>query len=82
MARFVLLSFVLLSMDSTRLMPEEVMAMRENSEKWMELCEQAANEQDSQKLMALIKQITALLDAKQERLIEKELQRSFPNPSD
>ena len=82
MARFVLLSFVLLSMDSTRLMPEEVMAMRENREKWMELCEQAANEQDSQKLMALIKQITALLDAKQERLIEKESQRSFPNPSD
>ena len=28
--------------------------MRENTEKWMELCTQAANEQDSQKLMALI----------------------------
>jgi len=49
--------------------------MRENREKWMELCAQAANEQDSQKLMALIKQITALLDAKQERLIEKDSQR-------
>ena len=48
--------------------------MRENREKWMELCAQAANEQDSQKLMALIKQITALLDAKQERLIEKDSQ--------
>jgi hypothetical protein len=48
----------------------------------MELCAQAANEQDSQKLMVLIKQITALLDAKQERLIEKESQRSFPSPSD
>jgi hypothetical protein len=56
--------------------------MRENREKWMELCAQAANEQDSQKLMALIKQITALLDAKPERVIEKDLQRSFPNPSD
>ena len=33
-------------------------------EKWMELCAQAANEQDSQKLMALMKQITALLDTK------------------
>jgi hypothetical protein len=54
---------------------EEVMAMRENTEKWMELCAQAANEQDSQKLMALIKQITTLLDAKQERLIEKDSQR-------
>ena len=38
--------------------------MRENTEKWMELCAQAANEQDSQKLMALIKEITALLEAK------------------
>ena len=49
--------------------------MRENREKWMELCAQAANEQDSQKLMALIKQITALLDAKQGRLIEKDSER-------
>ena len=56
--------------------------MRDNGEKWLELCAQAANEQDSQKLMELIKQITALLDAKQERLIEKSSQRSFPNPSD
>ena len=45
--------------------------MRENRENWMQLCAEAANEPDSQKLMALIKQITALLDAKQERLIEK-----------
>jgi uncharacterized membrane protein YdfJ with MMPL/SSD domain len=44
-------------------------------EKWMELCAQAANEQDSQKLMALIKQITALLDTKQGRLMEKDSQR-------
>jgi len=48
--------------------------MRENSEKWMELCAQAATEQDSRKLMALIDQITALLDGKQERLIEKDSQ--------
>jgi hypothetical protein len=47
----------------------------EKTEKWMELCAQAANEQDSQKLMALIKQITTLLDAKQTRLIEKDSQR-------
>ena len=47
--------------------------MREKA-KWMELCEQAANEQDSQKLMELIKQITALLDDKQERLIERDSQ--------
>ena len=48
--------------------------MRENTEKWMELCAQAATEQDSQKLMALIGQITALLHAKQKRLIEKDSQ--------
>ena len=48
--------------------------MRANTEKWMELCSQAANEQDSRKLMALINQITALLDATQERLIEKDSQ--------
>jgi uncharacterized membrane protein YdfJ with MMPL/SSD domain len=53
---------------------EEVMAMRENREKWVELCAQAANEQDSQKLMALIKQIITLLDAKQGRLIERDSQ--------
>ena len=35
----------------------------------------AANEQDSEKLMALIKQIAALLDAKQDRLTETDSQR-------
>jgi len=50
-------------------------AMRENREKWIEFCAQAANEQDSEKLMELIKQITALLDAKQQRLIERDTQR-------
>ena len=50
--------------------------MRENREQWMELCAQAANEQDSRKLMALIQQITALLNAKQTRLIEKDSQGS------
>jgi len=49
-------------------------AMRENTEKWMELCNQAANEQDSQKLMALIREIAAILDAKRGRLIERDLQ--------
>jgi hypothetical protein len=47
--------------------------MRENREKWIELSAQAATEQDSRKLMALIDRITALLDAK-ERLIEKDSQ--------
>jgi hypothetical protein len=42
--------------------------MEEYREKWMELCEQAANEQDSEKLMQLIVQINQLLDAKERRL--------------
>jgi hypothetical protein len=49
--------------------------MRENTEKWMELCTQAANEQDSPKLMALIREIAALLETKRERLIERDSQR-------
>jgi hypothetical protein len=36
--------------------------------KWMELCEQAANEQDPQKLQALIAEICALLADKERRL--------------
>jgi truncated hemoglobin YjbI len=33
-------------------------------ERWMELCEQAAVELDSQKLMALISEINRMLDSK------------------
>ena len=42
--------------------------MQENKEKWMKLCEQAANERDSEKLMALIVEINVLLEAKEQRL--------------
>ena len=45
--------------------------MREKKEKWFELCEQAANEQDPEKLMVLIEQINALLQKKDERLTGK-----------
>jgi hypothetical protein len=37
-------------------------------ERWMALCEQAATEQDSKKLTALIEEIVRLLDEKCERL--------------
>ena len=43
--------------------------MRDNREKWMELCEQAVVEQDSQKLAALILEINFMLEAKELRLI-------------
>jgi hypothetical protein len=42
--------------------------MESNREKWMELCARAANEQDPDKLMELIKQINQLLEAKERRL--------------
>ena len=42
--------------------------MRENRERWMELAELAANEQDPDKLMALVREINELLDKKQRRL--------------
>jgi hypothetical protein len=37
-------------------------------EKWVELCEQAAVEQDFNKLLHLVKQINDLLENKQRRL--------------
>jgi hypothetical protein len=40
----------------------------EEKERWMELCEQAANEQDGMKLMELVAEIDRLLDLKQRRL--------------
>ena len=42
--------------------------MRENTERWMELCAQAAVEQDPQKLMALVTEIIELLEQKERRL--------------
>jgi hypothetical protein len=56
--------------------------MREHTEKWMELCAQAANEHNPQKLMALIKQIAAILDINQKRLIERDSQRLESERSD
>ena len=37
-------------------------------ERWMHLCEQAAAEQDTQKLMVLIQEINRLLEEKEQRL--------------
>jgi hypothetical protein len=42
--------------------------VEEDKDRLMSLCEQAAVEQNSQKLMALVAEITAVLDAKQKRL--------------
>jgi hypothetical protein len=40
----------------------------ETKERWLQLCEQAANEQNPQKLLALVKEINELLEAKERRL--------------
>jgi len=37
-------------------------------ERWLQLCEQAAIEQDPTKLLALISEINRLLEAKEQRL--------------
>jgi len=40
----------------------------QKKEEWMRLCEMAANEQDSNKLLALVKEINRLLEEKEARL--------------
>jgi len=41
---------------------------KETKERWMLLCEQAANEQDPVKLMELVREINSLLEEKERRL--------------
>jgi hypothetical protein len=42
--------------------------MQDKTERWMELCAQAATEQDGERLMALVEEIEELLAAKERRL--------------
>lgn len=48
----------------------------EERERLMRLCEQAAVEQDSQKLLALVRQINDLLEAKEARLKKRDAERA------
>jgi hypothetical protein len=50
----------------------------EERERLLQLCEQAAQETDSQKLLALVRQINDLLEAKKARLKKSEHR---PGPS-
>jgi hypothetical protein len=43
-------------------------AMREHTERWKQLAELAANEQDPKKLIELVREINELLEVKQRRL--------------
>ena len=45
--------------------------MQEKKKKWMELCEQAADERDPKNLASLILQINFMLEAKELRLTGK-----------
>lgn len=42
-------------------------------EQWIQLCEEAAVEQDSERLMKLVTEITRMLDEKEERLQQPSL---------
>jgi hypothetical protein len=54
----------------------EVSAVQGNTkERWLELCEQAASEQDSAKLYALVQEINRLLEEKR-----TSRQRRLPSP--
>jgi len=44
----------------------------ETGERWRKLCEQAAVEQDANKLMKLIEEINRLLESKEQRLLHQE----------
>jgi len=50
----------------------------ETGERWQKLCEQAAVEQDAQKLMQLIEQINLLLESKEERLLREQEEKTKP----
>ena len=50
----------------------------ERRELWYQLCEQAAIEQDSEKLLELVKQINRLLEEKHQRLYRTENPRYEP----
>jgi hypothetical protein len=47
----------------------------EDREKWMQLCAEAAIEQDSDRLLMLVQEINRLLEEKEQRLKAREKQR-------
>jgi hypothetical protein len=53
-----------------------------NKERWRELCEQAAVEQDSAKLLELVRQINELLADKGKRLADRDRTNTTPAPEE
>jgi hypothetical protein len=54
--------------------------MQGQRELWMELCSQAAEEQDPQRLMQLVDQINQLLEQKEARLLRSRSRESPCEP--
>lgn len=54
----------------------------EHKERWIELCEQAANELDTRKLMGLVEEITRLLDEREAKRRVRETQIFVVRPKD
>jgi len=52
----------------------------EKLEQWRQLCELAALEQDSEKLLALVKEINRLLEEKEARLRSQSMNSSRSTP--
>ena len=50
----------------------------ESNERWLELCAQAATEQDPEKLYALVEEINRLLEQKRLRLNQKRMAERNP----
>ena len=50
-------------------------------ERWQQLCAQAADEQDPEKLMKLIDEINRLLETKEERLLRERQEQEAKNQS-
>lgn len=53
-----------------------------NPERWQELCEQAAKEQDPQKLLVLTQEINRLLQEKEQRRQESVLRKPSSSKAD
>ena len=53
-----------------------------NKERWLELCERAVVEQDSQRLLKLVREINDLLEAKRRRLAAEDQEREVSNQAD
>ena len=45
--------------------------MQDKTERWYQLCQQAAVEQDPIKMLVLVKEINELLQAKEDRLLQQ-----------